>query len=290
MGSVSFFRNLLTKVRPAFTPLERQLLSAVEAGLPPAAAEIFRRQLELVNLVQRHSREVNCYRMEGGRPYRDPALRFPDRSQEREFARARFRVPAQGSKVWQASFYLVEGYFFSIVFDAPAERLQKVMEIEIVVVSILANPLQPAAPVVPQPMVGRPSFAGWLGEWAARYGLREVLQPLMPADRQRRLAEISAKLPQDYLQLTEQTDGFLVHDCKILGLSQSYEISLDGGNYQVLAEIDGHGVLAVDSGRGGRVWFLSYQDDSPVEMGSFREGIEAYLQGGLAAISGRMPA
>lgn len=278
---MSFFRNLFGKARPVFTPLERRILSAVEGELQGEAAALFARQVESVNLVQRHggSREVNCYRMEGRRPRPDPSLRFPDQARERELAEVRFRA---GGRSWRATVILVEGTFFSIVFDRPAESIQD-QEAGITAVKILHDPMKPAAPLSAEPMAGRPSFSGWLGEWAGRYELRDVLQPLPPGTREQRIAEIPAKLPADYLALTEQTDGFVAGDCRVFGLAGTYGISLDE-DYQVLAEIDGRGVLAVESGPGGRLFFLDYEEGVPrVELPGFREGMETCLAGGLPA-------
>lgn len=278
---MSFFRNLFGKARPVFTPLERQILSAVQGELQGEAASIFARQVESVNLVQRHggSREVNCYHMEGRRPRPDPGLRFPDRAREREMAEVRFRA---GGKSWRATLILVEGFFFSIVFDRPAEAVQE-QEPEITAVKVLHDPMTPAAPLAARPMAGEPRFSGWLAEWAARHELAEVLEPLPPGTREQRIAEIPAKLPADYLALTEQTDGFVIGDCKVFGLAAVYGISLDE-DYHVIAEIDGRGVLAVEAGPRGRVFFLDYDEGVPrIELPGFREGMETCLAGGLPA-------
>ena len=259
-----------------FNPLEKTLLSALESRLGPTAGDLLRKQIEEVELIQRHSdyREVCCYAKR-----RDPSLTFPARAAEIKFATIELRIPEQSTR-WRADFHLVNGHFFSIDFTPTPKAIRTRTDIEIESAEILHDPMKTRPDVGSQRVeLTELHLAGWLRDWAERYTLRELYQPLIATERDRRIAEIGVTLPADYLEVTSQCEGFKVNDCGIFGLSRVYEVVLPDWNYYLLAEIDGEGAVGVRAhSTDGILYYLDYGGESPARLkGSFHEVMERFI-------------
>jgi hypothetical protein len=277
-------RSLLPRIFPVFSPLERFLVSEVENRLEPTAQDLFTRQIRTVNLVQRHakSREMCCYSMKWGRVQLRKELRFRKTSQELKLASVIFRVPDAEGRTWKAEFELVRGHFFSIVFDKSPEPIKRTDQIDVIDVKILADPMEESRDVTPLPLTEVPEFSGWIRDWLEGYVAQEAFERLAKGDRQLLLESIPAKLPADYLELTEQADGLRVEDCSILGLAQAYEIVLDDMSYYVLADVVDKGVLAVPStGEDESVFYLDYRNKGERQrFDSFQAAVTSCIEEG----------
>ncbi len=241
-------RSLLRRSERGFAPLERRVLDAVAAALDGEARERFEQQVQAVNKVQRlgGAREVNLYRMRGGKPFNDPGIAFADARLEAELARVSLRVPGEERRR-TVTLHLVRGFVFSLTFDPPAAPVLDRDDAEVVDVRLRTRPMEAREPVAdPGPADAEP-LAGRLARWHERYGLSEVSAPLPPDGRARRLREIPVDLPHDYLRMMEQTDGFIVGPWKVFGLREVYGITPDRSEYEVIAELRDRGVLAVET-------------------------------------------
>jgi len=272
------FLDLIRRPLQTFTPLEQKVLGAVGAALDPEARRRFERQVEAVNKVQRlgDAREVNLYRMRRGRPRNDPETAFADRRLEAELARVRFRVPGED---WTRSvtLYLVRGFLFSLVFDPAAGAVLDRDDIDIVDVRLAIDPMRDREPPGPRPPADPGRFTGRLAHWREHYELREISQPLDPGDRRQRIGEIPARLPADYLGLTEQSEGLVVGPWKVYGLAEVYGISLGEAEYQVLAELRDGGVVAVENDT-PNLYFIPFDgEESREPLDSFMDEIESRL-------------
>jgi hypothetical protein len=252
-----FFKSLLPrKARAEFRRLERRLIAEVESKLDPAARELFQKQVDSINLVQRHgdSKEICCYPVRFGIVKRNPELRFPNHELELKLASVRFRAPDSPAAV-RADFY--------VVLEA----------------RIHSDPMRAISPEDASRRRVAVKLNGWVAELARQYEFKQPRPPLSPSARKRRLVEIEAALPADYLELVEQAEGLEIGDCVIQGLSFVREVVLDEANYYVLAELDGEGVLAVRRQAGdGEVYQLDFDHAVIGEFATFREAVEAYLE------------
>jgi hypothetical protein len=72
--------RLLNLIRSPIRDYEKEIICAVELGLDSVARELFKKQIERVNLVQRHSKdkEVYLYPMKAGKPFYDKTIQFPN--------------------------------------------------------------------------------------------------------------------------------------------------------------------------------------------------------------------
>lgn len=104
----------------------------------------------------------------------------------------------------------------------------------------------------------------------------DVVKPLPADQRSQAIGTISAKLPDDYLELTQQCEGLRIENCAILGLAEAYVIALPQASIYVLADCHGEGALGVQSeSSDGVVYYLPYDDTAPLNAGtSFQQAVE----------------
>lgn len=216
--------------------------------------------------------------MRRGKPFNEAKLRFPAEDLELKFATTRFRTPGLNTCI--AEFFLVRGFFFSIVFDRPIEAFQRRTDIQVLEVTIHYDLMQEGGRTDHKPAVGSTGLSGWVKEWAESFGVESAGTPLESAARDRRISSISTKLPEDYLFLTTQAEALTIGDCAVLGLSEIYEVVLEGSSYYLLAQLDGRGVLAVRSHTDNReVYYLDYSDSALVKkVSGFRRAVESYVK------------
>ena len=277
-----FLHDLLAKLRPLLMPLEKKLLQEFGARLEPNARELLQRQISQINLIQRHSnsKQVCFYSIRSGIPYWDPTAIFPARSLELRLATLRFRVPGNVA-VWCVDVILVEGHLFSLVFEPSPKGIAKREDIEVEHMILHQDPMQRVREAVTQRVeAGELRLVGWLEDCRRRFELAEVYLPLPEEERSRLTALIRARLPDEYTQLVEQCEGLAVDGCVVFGLSQVYEVTLDKANYYLLADIEGHGALAVRSYSDDElIYYLDYDGAEPRVSGrSFRAAMEAQLR------------
>jgi hypothetical protein len=253
-----------------FTPLERKLLDELQALLTGEGGARFAKQLDAINLVQRHAhgQEVCCYVMRQGKPFEDPALQFPCRDSEAVFAVIDFSN-ADRSRSWVAEFYLVNGYFVSIYFDPSPSAIRRAEDVHIENARIVQDPM--TARVPPVLSSARPEdvqFPEWLDEVGSRTAIQGVSRPIESQERRLLRSRINAWLPLDYLELMELCEGFVIGDWSVLGLSETWEIRTPSGRYIALAERHGLGLLAVRARSSERmIYYLGYDGADPTAVG-----------------------
>ncbi len=270
------FRQLFNWLRPPMRPLERRLLDLLQERLSGPARQLLAAQIAQVNLVQRHAsdKEVNFYRMRGGRPSFDEAIRLPLRGEVR-LASVRFR-PSGEDEPLKADFWLVDGFLFSITFTRGPKGLGPTVIVDDF--RVLVDPMRPS--------VGQPSasldpavVSGWLREWFETEQPSQVRRPLPAEQRDDILREIQTRLPIDYLEAMAQTNGFRLGPMAVYGLTELRELVLPSDNYWTLAEFEDDGVLVVRrQGRDGALFFVSFDGEHAEPMGmSFRSAAERRL-------------
>lgn len=249
-----------------FSPLEIALLRELQTQLRTDAADLLARQLQRVNLVQRHAngREVCCYSLERGAVSRDPRLQFPADGLEVQLATITFSCPSS-ERNWVAKFFLVQGFFFSILFDAPPGEILRCDAPRIERVQINCDPMQEGTLGADARRVAvNPQLPSWISQ--VSNSISEVYEPLNNDSRNRLLQQLDVKLPEDYIELIERCDGLTVGDWTVLGLTQIYAIHQPQGDYYLLAELHGFGVLTVDP-RDGLLYYFSYDESDPLPVG-----------------------
>jgi hypothetical protein len=278
-----FLKSLVDAFRYSrgFTPLESQLIEAVASGLGDSASRLLRAQVADDNRVHRYGGSVDCYVKHWGKLRRNTAHDFLNRSPELRFATVTFRCTTQRKRL-KAEFFAVKGHFFEILFSKPVKHIASPVDIERV--SIDADPMTTSS-ARPERKETAIQFTGWLAQWAELHKAKKAYEPLEPEAQSRLLSGIDARLPSDYLDIIQQTEGLDFEDCGVMGLSEIYKIAGDDANYYRLAELDGFGMLAVRSkSSNGSVAYLGY-DHERGEFASLREAMESYFAGDVARLS-----
>ena len=220
--------------RSELSTLESHVLTAVSAELPPAARDIFNKQRDSINLIQRHAdgKEVNLYAMQRGKPYFDEQSLFPLRTIETQLATVEM-VAGGGQKSLRAEVWLVKGWVFSICFNRPPKGFLQSSE-SVINTKILCDPMKQASEQIVSNGPG--------GEEA--------------------LKTIRSTLPDEYLRLVRGNEGILINGWSVCEVQDIRKVLQRDGNYYLLAEKKDMGGVAVkEDESSGQLYYLDYGDD-----------------------------
>jgi hypothetical protein len=261
---------------------ESACLEAWKRELSPAAVAILDRQLEFYDLVQRQSADkLVCFFRIG-----DPACKkLPEDSLfalRAEASVARVALRATGSKgrsSLRADISLFRGRFFGLEFNKRPQTVfpkdVKSDEIEVTDVAVLLDPMSVES-YETEPLSDTSTLGGWLREWAQERDLRELRRPLPPSTRDKIVEHLDTRLPSDYLQLVEQTEGLEVGHCEIHGLSQIRTIVLPDVGLYILAEVEDRGAVGAQQGDSDGV--LYYLDNETHEAEAVGTSLQAVIE------------
>ena len=260
-----------------FRPVERLVLQALAISLPPHLAEILKEHSAGTNLVQRfdHGREVNLYRKERVK------LMFPERKfsfDKDEFllATVTLKNPERKGliavKVW-----VVNGRLFQLKFNAPVEKMKAAYDVR----SVDLNPklFSDAVAMQKGPI---------LESLSLRWKVDEIQSPLSGERRASALEIIKNPLPQDFLDVIHEADGFKIEHWTILGLESIYKLPGDSKS-SVLAESSGatmHRQDLVLVVKAGEYSVLKCADlaDNPVDEKTFLAVLDRILASDMASL------
>lgn len=266
-----------------FYPFEIRMIEEVKNRLEGEGASLLQRQLDAINKIQRlaEGKEVNLYQMRFGRAAFDEKLRFPIADDEALLATVSLLDQHTRSKL-KIEIWVVKGRLFSLVFNKSPKQFFAGLSLnsvqpEISDVKVWFNPMRASDTPVGAPTI---VLTGWLEAWHAKGRVAGLCPPFPHARRSAFLDRIDAKLPPDYLELTEQTEGATLANCVVNGLSRIRTIVFAEANYIVLAEIETRGVLAVkDGSRDAELYLLDHESDEVRRMGtSFEKAVAALLK------------
>lgn len=123
------------------------------------------------------------------------------------------------------------------------------------------------------------TFNGALQELNQKHKISRIQKPLPEKQRQLFIKLSDTKLPDDYLSLCEQTNGFNINDVSVFGLGTFQSVSLDDDNYLMLAE-KSNGCLAIkQSKRTTKLQFHSYEDETDIrDLGdNFLKALDTFV-------------
>lgn len=186
--------------RELFRRHELAVIDALRASLPPEAAEQYDRQIESLELVQRHfdDTEVDTYPNRSGPQYHDPAHAFANRSLELKLATLILRGAAGNGQV---KVHAVGGHVFSYDFKPSPRKLGPRHSIVVTKTTLHVDPMKPDD-----------------GSSVA-----ERLRELAP--------DVRADLEAAWSERPDWSNALVERD----GV---YGIDLDDGSYLVLAQLD----------------------------------------------------
>ena len=97
-----------------------------------------------------------------------------------------------------------------------------------------------------------------------KYKISHIQKPLPEKQRQLFIKLSDTKLPDDYLSLCEQTNGFNINDISVFGLGTFQSVSLDDDNYLMLAEKSNGCLIIKQSKRTTKLKYHSYEDETDI--------------------------
>jgi len=213
--------------RPKLRPIENHVLAAISVRLSLPARNIFNKQIEIVNAVQRQAQGklVDLYATRWGKPADQEQFLFPLR---RHLQLGSVEMIGGRAEIW-----LVRGWVFSIHFNKPPKSILE-HGVKIEKVTILHDPM-----------------------------VAESVDGISEAKRREEvLMTIHSKLPDEYLTLVGEGKGITVNDWTVFGIQDIRKIVQEDGNYDLLAEREGMGVIGVrEDEMSGQLYYLDYTDD-----------------------------
>lgn len=103
-----------------------------------------------------------------------------------------------------------------------------------------------------------PNFNGLLGKLNNIEPINQVFEPIGAEYLENYIKRIDSRLPSEYLDIIQQSEGVDFREFSILGISEIRTTGLDDGNYYHLAEFD-DGVLAVkEEEKNGTLYYCHY--------------------------------
>lgn len=122
--------KLLSKLfgKGALSPLDKLILDAVRARLDATSSVLWDKQVSEINKVQRlpDGVEVNFYRMRKGKVSFDPAIAFPNKSEELLIANVTLNLIGSQAPLI-AEVWAVNGYLFSIEYRGGSRYFEEVL-------------------------------------------------------------------------------------------------------------------------------------------------------------------
>jgi len=216
--------------------VERAMINSLLMACRPDIRSAIEKQLGSYNTVIRYGTEVviGRYFFGKGRPVK--ALRIPVKVDDFEFGKTTFTC--DGKKL-SCSFMIVKGFLGILQFSGPV-RSSAVQLIQTTVNQEFFGQPDPTSVRVTSvvPIESVPLLKQY-----SELGLTRAFAPL-PADgialHYKRLREC---LPDDYVELIRQAEGFEFRAGMVYGISQAFVAQRDDGDHVTLAEVFGFGQI-----------------------------------------------
>jgi hypothetical protein len=123
-------------------------------------------------------------------------------------------------------------------------------------------------------------ITGILEELMSKYKIINIQKPL-PEKQQQLFTKLSeTKLPEDYLLLCNQTNGFEIDEATVFGLGNIEQVSLDDDNHLILAEHRAGCLVIKQSKRPTKLKYQSYEDATDIRDLDYRflKALEIFMK------------
>lgn len=274
---------LVNSRRPKFfkgglNPLEKSLFKELENKMPTQAGQMIPKQLIYLKRGVRLYFEKS-YTLEVAESKENPIPEEFRFNRKDEFKLASMSFSINGSK-YKADFQTYRGRISGMtVRPNPKNRLGSIAK-SFDKFSLVNDPSEELDLKIAQEFyAGDEIFDGILSDLNQKYKLSNIQKPLPQRQRQLFTRLSDTKLPEDYLVLCNQTNGFEINDAVVFGLGMLQSVSMEDDNYLKLAE-NGDGCLAIkQSKRTTKIKSYSYEDETDVkDMGdSFLSALDHFM-------------
>lgn len=107
---------------------------------------------------------------------------------------------------------------------------------------------------------------------------KELYQPIGAEFSNNYISRINAVLPQEYIEITQQTEGANFNEFIILGISEIRTTGLDDGNYYHLVEFDDGIITIKENDYEGKLFYCHYSGEIEELNTGFIESIKKRIQ------------
>lgn len=252
------------KIRPrfrnrGFTQLEKSLLSELLNFFEPEISNKLQAQIEYFDPKRKwrqyweKSMSMELYE-DNESPLSDEH-RY-NRRDESKLATIRFKV---NNEKYSIEFDNYAGRLWGWKIRPNPKSIMKKTAVQVTSKKINTDPNSVAQPTFKkEKFKAIPVFKGWLTQLIEIDKIKDSFHPIGSEYLENYTKKIDSKLPDEYLELINQTEGLGFEQHRILGISEVYSTGLDDGNYYHLAEFD-DGIIALKEGeKNGKLYYCHY--------------------------------
>ena len=258
----------LTLVWRKFTPLEERLIEATQTVLSKESIVLFDKQLKRINKAQRvlDWTEICFYSMKLWKVSWLYEISFPNRD-ELVLARIRFKA-GNPARQFRTMVYAVNGHFFSFVTRPSPKAVAFARVVTILQAESGDDPMKiPDIKVEKKPVPSTNPLPELLQDWATKWEVGEMFFPLDEAVFTKFIIRYRDSLPNDFVVLCREVEGFRVGVWDVMGISDVYRISLSDSDYLVLASSAAQVLAVKENSEDSQLYFLDH-DEAPVAKGT----------------------
>jgi hypothetical protein len=131
MPPLSQFFSAIFGASKRLSDLEKAVLDSVRTSLPVTAHELWDKQVQSINKVQRlpDGVEVNFYRMQSGRPSAPLELAFANKTEELHLATVTIKLANTDEKL-KAKVWCIKGILFMIAYQGSVNYFEEAAGVE----------------------------------------------------------------------------------------------------------------------------------------------------------------
>ena len=242
-------------------PLLLQLFTELDKQLPQPGTGLVRKQLDYFKWYAQLSFPKYCtinFHFDS----KSPAFESCQFERKDEFTLATLWFGCRQKK-YSAAFKCYNGYISGMNIRPNPRGIMRQRNIVVAKFKLHEDPMEKLdLQVVDEYYHSSEIFTGLLQGLKSKCEIDEVKKPLPPPKREMFLRINQTKLPEDYLQLLEQTNGFSIDDVTVYGLGHLTQVYMPDGDYFTLADGPGGVLSAKRSKNLVRLKYISVEDES----------------------------
>lgn len=268
------FLDSFVRQRGRLYPVELRMINAVNAALPPDQCNLLVQQVAQVNKIYRDElqKEVSLYHRSFSRFGFDPSIEFKNREDEMILAVVKLSRKNDKKRL-KVEFWVVGGHLFQIVYRSSPTKFFGVAKLDQIIpekieVEICSDPqVDRWDGVVRQPVVSQ--SIDRIRQLIGSNDVDDLKEPYEDKIVQRELDRYNADFPETYAQMLRYCDGCRVGEVKIKGIRATWTVDTENGKFQILAERESVGLIAVKVvAVDGEIYFIDVIDDKIEKMGT----------------------
>lgn len=274
---------LINSRRPKFfrgdlKPFEKSLYKELEDQLPPSIAQLIPQQL---NYLKRGVRLYfdKSYTLE---LYEDKTNPLPENilfNRKDEFKLSTLSFSHNDTK-YKAEFKTASGMLYGLTVRPSPKKISRATIKKFDKFTLNNDPAEKLdLEIVTEFCNDSDDLNGLISDLRKTHSLSNIKKPLPEKQRQLFIKLSDTKLPEDYILLCNQTNGFDIDNASVFGLGTFQSVSLDDDNYLMLAEKSNGCLTIKQSKRTTKLKYHSYEDETDIrDLGdNFLKALETFI-------------